>query len=127
MSTDTPLGRLNWKKMYKDLERTLATKELAETKLREFLARLFHYANNLDTDCCYTDKARPDCDLYGSGLWQEVEELLSTPITTEALDSYVAEKVKEALIDHISLANFLRFEPANDSPPLPAQPTEQPK
>ncbi len=82
--------------LLKYLERTLATKEIEVTKLREFLARLFHYANNLDTDCCYTDKARPDCDLYGSGLWQEVEELLSTPITTEALDSYVAEKVKEA-------------------------------
>ncbi len=98
MSTDTPLTEaeiLAWKENDKflevddlghymngvgflsgfarKLERTLATKELAETKLREALR--YHQ-----------DQTRPI---------QNTIDILSTPITTEALDSYVAGKVKE--------------------------------
>ena len=51
-----------------------ATKDLEVTKLREALR--YHQ-----------DQTRPI---------QNTIDILSTPITTEALDSYVAEKVKEA-------------------------------
>ena len=64
-----------------DLERTLATTQLAETKLREALKYI-----------------HDNSAAYQTALRDFIEEALSTPITTEALDSYVAEEVKKARV-----------------------------
>mgnify|MGYP001567923818 FL=1 len=78
----------------RNLERTLATKELAETKLRGALEHAYGALEN--TNPC----ADPACN-QEQREWLDIavrlaKEALFTPITTDALDSYVAEKVKEA-------------------------------
>ena len=122
-----------------DLERTLATKELEVTKLREALVKMEQrLADNMD-----------DRETVHA-LHAMVREVLSTPITTEALDSYVAEKVKEARVQQKPSGYFYEWDtelgvhrafvagswnsrqPDRSieyylAPPLPAQPTEQPK
>ena len=102
------------------------------TKLREALETIDRKA---EAGLCYFTLESARC--FHKEIRAFAQEVLSTSITTEALDSYVAQQVKEALIDHISLANFLRFDDSTQdysidaaidaSPPLPAQPTEQPK
>ncbi len=87
MSTDTPItdqifdhgNRKSLLDHARNLERTLATKELEVAKLREAARR--YYVNS---------------DALSDAVNNEMAKALSTPITTEALDSYVAEKVKEA-------------------------------
>ncbi len=124
-----------------NLERTLATKELEVTKLREALQE--------------THDAMLELDIQeSSGVFTEecqaCEAILSTPITTEALDSYVAEKVKEARVQQKPSGYFYEWDtelgvhrafvagswnsrqPDRSieyylAPPLPPQPTEQPK
>ena len=64
------------------LVKQLATKELAETKLREALDVALYAMTNSTANKNFAINV--------------IEELLSTPITTDALDSYVAEKVREA-------------------------------
>ncbi len=59
--------------------KALATKELEVTKLREALEYI-----------------HDNSAAYQTALRDFIEEALSTPITTEALDAYVAEKIERA-------------------------------
>ncbi len=131
MSTDTPLtdaaaelsgeDSVVYSEFARKLERTLATKELAETKLRAALKKALR---------CIS------VDLYPQ-LCCEIREALSTTIITDALDSYVDEKVKEATdligkrlefeCERAAKLDVRLADLSAASPPLPPQPTEQSK
>ncbi len=138
-----------------NLERTLATKELEVTKLRE---ALFELRSRCGTIYRSREANTLACDVVSA--INDAIMIISTPITTDALDSYVAEKVEDArseerkrgtrlardVFDNTRasggegslyqqgweaaaerIEDAIRECPNPTSPPLPAQPTEQPK
>ena len=120
-----------------NLERTLATKELAETKLRE---ALFELRSRCGTIYRSREANMLACDVVSA--INDAIMIISTPITTEALDRYVEGKVKEArpvidgliwavahednlsvgmLFDTPAQANAFVASVSASTPPLPTQ------